>query len=163
MFLDIPAILCSVFHEKTVTDLFPSSRAGFFPAAIYLCTAWYLPSDLGVRLGALFCMAALSGAFSGLLAAGITQMDGVGGYAGWRWIFIIEGAYIYNQADLTFWTEHPQLTKEYRACNLGHRVCNFLPAGRLAVAIDSVVEFGGGEIPRITAQTEARRSQHKGY
>lgn len=43
-------------------------------------------------------MAALSGAFSGLLAAGITQMDGVGGYAGWRWIFIIEGAYVNVQA-----------------------------------------------------------------
>ncbi|KAJ5259623.1 hypothetical protein N7478_012604 [Penicillium angulare] len=34
---------------------------------------------------------ALSGAFSGLLAAAISKMDGVGGYEGWRWIFIIEG------------------------------------------------------------------------
>lgn len=33
----------------------------------------------------------ISGAFGGLLAAGITQMDGLGGIAGWRWIFIIEG------------------------------------------------------------------------
>jgi MFS family permease len=36
-------------------------------------------------------MSALSGAFSGLLAAGIAQMDGTGGYEGWRWIFILEG------------------------------------------------------------------------
>jgi sugar phosphate permease len=36
-------------------------------------------------------MSALSGAFSGLLAAGIARMDGLGGYEGWRWIFIIEG------------------------------------------------------------------------
>lgn len=43
-------------------------------------------------------MAALSGAFSGLLAAAIRQMDGVGGYAGWRWIFIIEGAYANSRA-----------------------------------------------------------------
>lgn len=33
----------------------------------------------------------MSGAFSGLLAAGIAQMGGLGGYQGWRWIFILEG------------------------------------------------------------------------
>lgn len=35
--------------------------------------------------------AAVSGAFSGLLAAAIAKMDGLGGYEAWRWIFIIEG------------------------------------------------------------------------
>jgi len=33
----------------------------------------------------------MAGAFSGLLAYLIVKMNGVGGYAGWRWIFIIEG------------------------------------------------------------------------
>jgi MFS family permease len=33
----------------------------------------------------------LAGAFGGLLAAAIGKMDGVQGYAGWRWIFILEG------------------------------------------------------------------------
>lgn len=42
-------------------------------------------------MGAFYCTGAISGAFAGLLAAAITQMDGVGGYEGWRWIFIIEG------------------------------------------------------------------------
>lgn len=27
----------------------------------------------------------------GLLATGIEKMDGIGGLAGWRWIFILEG------------------------------------------------------------------------
>lgn len=35
--------------------------------------------------------AALAGAFGGLLATAIIKMDGVGGLAGWRWIFILEG------------------------------------------------------------------------
>lgn len=35
--------------------------------------------------------AAISGAFSGLLAAAIAKMDGLGNYEAWRWIFIIEG------------------------------------------------------------------------
>ncbi|KAJ9491643.1 hypothetical protein VN97_g1570 [Penicillium thymicola] len=66
-------------------------EAGFFPGSVYLCSLWYMPRELGTRVGAFFCASALSGAFSGLLAAGISKMDGIGGYAGWRWIFIIEG------------------------------------------------------------------------
>lgn len=43
------------------------------------------------RVSLLYCAAAMSGAFSGLLAAGIAEMKGLAGYNGWRWIFIIEG------------------------------------------------------------------------
>ncbi|KAL4908484.1 hypothetical protein BDW74DRAFT_166151 [Aspergillus multicolor] len=66
-------------------------EAGFFPGSVYLCSLWYMPRDLGTRVASFFSASALSGAFSGLLAAGISKMDGVGGYAGWRWIFILEG------------------------------------------------------------------------
>lgn len=34
----------------------------------------------------------MSGAFSGLLEAAIAKMSGLGGYNGWRWIFLLEGA-----------------------------------------------------------------------
>lgn len=67
------------------------SRAGFFPGAIYLCSYWYMPKDLATRISYFYCASALSGAFSGLLAAAIAKMDGVGGQEGWRWIFILEG------------------------------------------------------------------------
>lgn len=66
-------------------------RAGFFPGAIYLCSYWYMPKDLALRISYFYCASALSGAFSGLLAAAIALMDGVGGLEGWRWIFILEG------------------------------------------------------------------------
>lgn len=66
-------------------------EAGFYPGAVYLCTFWYMPKDLATRIAYFYCTSALSGAFSGLLAAGIAQMDGIGGYEGWRWIFILEG------------------------------------------------------------------------
>ncbi|KAF4214222.1 hypothetical protein CNMCM8980_006907 [Aspergillus fumigatiaffinis] len=59
--------------------------------AVYLCTFWYMPKDLSTRIAVFYCASALSGAFSGLLAAGIAQMDGVGGQEGWRWIFLLEG------------------------------------------------------------------------
>ena len=38
-----------------------------------------------------YTAASLSGAFSGLLAYAIEQMDGISGLAGWQWIFILEG------------------------------------------------------------------------
>lgn len=66
-------------------------RAGFFPGAIYLCSYWYMPKDLALRISYFYCASALSGAFSGLLAAAIAKMDGIGGLEGWRWIFILEG------------------------------------------------------------------------
>lgn len=50
-----------------------------------------MPKDLATRISYFYCASSLSGAFSGLLAAAIAQMDGVGGYEGWRWIFILEG------------------------------------------------------------------------
>ncbi len=50
-----------------------------------------MPRDLAQRIAWFYSTSALSGAFSGLLAAAIAKMDGVGGYEGWRWIFILEG------------------------------------------------------------------------
>lgn len=38
-----------------------------------------------------FSAATAAGAFGGLLARGILEMRGVGGLAGWRWLFILEG------------------------------------------------------------------------
>lgn len=43
------------------------------------------------RIAIYFASTALSGAFSGLLAAAIDQMDGKGGKPGWAWIFILVG------------------------------------------------------------------------
>jgi hypothetical protein len=39
-----------------------------------------------MRAALFFSAAALAGSFGGLLAAAITQMHGVAGYEGWRWI-----------------------------------------------------------------------------
>jgi MFS family permease len=66
-------------------------RTGFFPAAVYLCSRWYMPRDLASRVSYFYCASAFSGAFSGLLAGVIAQLDGHSGYHGWQWIFLVEG------------------------------------------------------------------------
>ena len=52
---------------------------------------WYCRHEAQLRQALFFSAASIAGAFSGLLAYGIAHMDGVGGLAGWRWIFILEG------------------------------------------------------------------------
>lgn len=66
----------------TVRLLLGVFESGFYPAAIYLCTYWYMPRDLATRISYFYSTSALSGAFSGLLAAAIAKMDGIGGYEG---------------------------------------------------------------------------------
>lgn len=41
------------------------------------------------RQGLFFSAASVAGAFSGLLAYAIVKMNGVGGYAGWRWMWAL--------------------------------------------------------------------------
>ncbi|RVX76068.1 hypothetical protein B0A52_00425 [Exophiala mesophila] len=66
-------------------------EAGLFPAQIYIMSTYYRRKELQWRVSFLFCGAIISGAFSGLLAYAIAHLDGVRGYSGWRWIFILEG------------------------------------------------------------------------
>ncbi|KAK0569482.1 hypothetical protein OC861_000855 [Tilletia horrida] len=67
------------------------AEAGLFPGVNFMLSGWYLRREFGLRAAIFFSAATASGAFGGLLAAAIHNMDGVGGYEGWRWIFILIG------------------------------------------------------------------------
>ncbi|KAF1837695.1 MFS general substrate transporter [Decorospora gaudefroyi] len=67
------------------------TESGFFPAATFLLTIWYRRFEVQRRMAVFYVSASLAGAFSGLLAYGIQQLDGRSGLAGWQWIFLIEG------------------------------------------------------------------------
>lgn len=43
------------------------------------------------RYSVFYFIGTLASACAGILAYGLMQMDGIQGYRGWRWIFIIEG------------------------------------------------------------------------
>lgn len=55
-------------------------EAGFFPGAVWLISQWYPPNRTQARNAFFYVSSAASGAFSGLLAAAIAQMDGIQGY-----------------------------------------------------------------------------------
>ncbi|KAF9226509.1 MFS general substrate transporter [Gyrodon lividus] len=67
-------------------------EAAFFPGALFLLSQWYKRRELGKRTAILSCGIMISNAFGSLLASAILDiMDGVWGYAAWRWLFYVEG------------------------------------------------------------------------
>ena len=67
-------------------------EAAYFPGCLFLLSSWYTRKELGLRTAILYSGSLMSGAFSGLITAGIISgMDGKGGLRAWRWLFIIEG------------------------------------------------------------------------
>ncbi|KAI8956821.1 MFS general substrate transporter [Daldinia sp. FL1419] len=67
------------------------AEAGFYPAVLYHMAFWYKPVEMPQRIAIFYSLGQLSPAVSGLLAYAIGFMDGIGGLAGWRWLFLIEG------------------------------------------------------------------------
>ncbi|KAF9058143.1 major facilitator superfamily domain-containing protein [Panaeolus papilionaceus] len=69
-------------------------EAAFFPGALFLLSKWYKKSELSERTALLTCGILLSNAFGALIASGILDfMDGVLGFAAWRWLFFVEGTF----------------------------------------------------------------------
>ncbi|KAK7738294.1 hypothetical protein SLS63_002629 [Diaporthe eres] len=97
------------------------TEAGLYPGVAYYLTMWYCRHEIQFRQALFFSAASVAGAFSGLLAFGISKMDGVGNLEGWRWIFILEGIATVIAAFAAFFLLHdfPEtakfLTEEERA------------------------------------------------
>jgi MFS family permease len=67
-------------------------EAGFFPGVLLYLTYWY-PNARRGRIIALFMSAtAIAGILAGPLSGGIMKyMDGMNGWAGWQWLFLVQG------------------------------------------------------------------------
>ncbi|KAI0636651.1 major facilitator protein [Trametes polyzona] len=78
------------------------AEAGFFPGCCYMLSMWYTRGEAQKRYSFFFSSTTLAGGFGGLLASAIGKLDGVKGYHGWRWIFILEGLLTVVVAVLAF-------------------------------------------------------------
>ena len=79
-------------------------ETGMFPGSFYLIGMYYRRAEAQKRFTFFFASTSLAGAFGGLIAAGINNINGARGYLAWRWIFIIEGAItMFFAFTLFFW------------------------------------------------------------
>ena len=63
------------------------------PGVLFFLSSWYTRKELALRTALMYSGSLISGAFSGLITAGITNgLTVARGLRAWRWMFIIEGA-----------------------------------------------------------------------
>ncbi|KAI9276867.1 major facilitator superfamily domain-containing protein [Phascolomyces articulosus] len=78
------------------------TEAGLFPGVIFYLSLWYTRTEQATRISIFFGFATVAGAFGGVLAYGIMQMEGIRGLHGWQWIFIIEALPTLALATITY-------------------------------------------------------------
>lgn len=68
------------------------AEAGFFPGVIFYLTLWFPASRRG-RMTALFATAVAISTVIGAPLSGVIMhyLDGANGWAGWQWLFLLEG------------------------------------------------------------------------
>ncbi|GKT65059.1 major facilitator superfamily transporter [Colletotrichum tofieldiae] len=65
--------------------------SGFFPSCVYLLSTWYTRYEVGKRFSVFYMIVCFASAFAGILAFGLTRLNGIANLRGWSWIFIMEG------------------------------------------------------------------------
>ncbi|KAE8153848.1 MFS general substrate transporter [Aspergillus avenaceus] len=84
---------------------------GFTPTMILYLSYFYKHHELSIRLGFWYSAQAIADVLAGLLAYGILHLRGYAGQAGWRWLFLIEGAFTLLLALLSFLLLPPSPTQ----------------------------------------------------
>jgi len=86
------------------------AEAGFFPGIIYYLTRWFPARERGRAIAAFMTATLAAGVIGGPVSGALLSMHGVGGLAGWQWLFLLEGipAIILGFVVLWFMTERPE-------------------------------------------------------
>ncbi|KAK2804086.1 hypothetical protein FQN51_002617 [Onygenales sp. PD_10] len=67
------------------------AESTFYPGMQYIIGSWYRKDELAKRSCIFHTSSAIGSMFSGYLMAGVYHLDGRGGFAGWQWLFIVDG------------------------------------------------------------------------
>ncbi|KAI1616441.1 high-affinity nicotinic acid transporter-like protein [Exophiala viscosa] len=78
-------------------------ESALFPSLNLYVSMFWKREEIARRASGIGISLSLAGAFGGLFAWAILQMDGTGGYAGWRWLFFIEGAISFCLGIAAYW------------------------------------------------------------
>lgn len=75
----------SFYATRFLLGLF---EAGYIPSAQYMLALFYTREELALRTAIFYFGNYLASATGSLIAAGVLQMGGLQGLAGWRWLFL---------------------------------------------------------------------------
>ncbi|CAH0045457.1 unnamed protein product [Clonostachys solani] len=90
-------------------------QGGFIPDTILYLSYWYTGTALPIRLAWFWMSSQIADICVGFAAVGLVSMRGILGYEGWRWLFLIEGAFTFLIGILSFFLmpQCPTRTKSW--------------------------------------------------
>ena len=123
------------------------AEAGFFPGMIYYISLWF-PARERARATAIFILGLpISVLLGAPLSAALLSLDGLGGFHGWQWLFVIEGipAVLLGFVVMTYLTDRPSDARWLPPAQREWLVAK-LAAEEAATA--NIRRFGVGEVLR---------------
>ena len=94
----------------TLRFLLGLAEAGFFPGVIFYLTRWFPARERARTIAAFMTAILIAGVIGGPISGALLTFDGVGGLAGWQWLFLLEGfpAVVLGVVVLAALTERPE-------------------------------------------------------
>ncbi|KAH8668727.1 pantothenate transporter liz1 [Xylariales sp. PMI_506] len=88
--LTILLLKCTTSTQLYVLRFFIGlAESAFYPGMQYIIGSWYRKDELAKRSCIFHASSSLGTMFSGYLMAAAYNLNGVGGYHGWQWLFIV--------------------------------------------------------------------------
>src|SRR5215831_17146608 len=90
--------------------LLGAAEAGFFPGMIYYLSYWYPEGQRARAIAAFMTAVLVSGVIGGPLSGALLSLNGLFGFAGWQWLFLLEGlpAILLGVIVLVYLTDRPE-------------------------------------------------------
>lgn len=77
------------------------AQSAIFPGLAYLISTWYTRKEQQLRFAFLQSGEVTVVGLGGFLNYGLNHLDGRGGLAGWRWMFLVQGLIATGKPDPT--------------------------------------------------------------
>ena len=94
----------------TLRFLLGLAEAGFFPGIIFYLTRWFPARERARTIAAFMTATLVAGVVGGPISGALLSLHGMGGLAGWQWLFVLEGipAVVLGLVVLRVLTERPE-------------------------------------------------------
>jgi ACS family tartrate transporter-like MFS transporter len=157
----VTVCMCLVRDQNTFFALrliLGVAEAGFFPGMLLYLTYWFPPDKYGMAVARFMTAIPLAGVLGSLMAAKAFSLGGIGGLAGWKWLFIVTGlpAVLFGIAAFFFLADRPSQAK-WLTTEEGLAIEAL--TGKKAISPASLVKADSADVPS-TAQGHANKSAH---